>query len=939
MRIYTYNTTNNKKPTLWKRIKKGLESLPWRRIFTWLFRLGAVGILAAAALFIYYSQSLPDPNRLINRVVPESTKIFAKDGTLLYEIHGEVKRTLVGIDDISPSLRQATVAIEDKDFYNHSGISVRGLLRSVYINILNLDIHGQGGSTITQQFVKNALLTREKAYTRKLKEIILSIELEARFSKDEILQLYLNEIPYGRNTYGAEAASLTYFAKPAKELSLAESAYLAAIPQSPTYYNPSGPNRDALDRRKDIILEAMRAQGYISEEQMTEAKNTKVTFQTIKTAIKAPHFVLYVENYLAGQYGEKTLQEGGLKVYTTLDAKLQDIAERAVSDNITKTEKKYNNHNAALVAIDPKTGQILAMVGSKDYFGTSTPEGCKPSHCLFDPQVNAALSDLQPGSSFKPYAYVTAFKKEFGYAPASMLVDVNTAFSKSYQPRNYDFKEHGPVSMRQALAGSLNIPAVKTLALVGVDNVVETAHDLGITSPLADCGLSLVLGGCEVKLLDHVASYATLANGGNKHEKTAIVKIEDKEGRILEEFVDKSDQVIDPEAVYALTSIMIDNAARAYVFGTNSPLTLKGRSVAAKTGTTQEWHDGWTMGFTPSLAAGVWTGNNDGTKMSKGADGVYTAAPIWHQFMEEALQDTPVEEFVAPAGITKVTVAAISGKLPTEYTPDTKIETFQSYAVPKEYDPIHVAVAVDKTTGLPAGSDTLPENIVQQAFKVLHSERPSDPAWETPVKEWAAKNGYLSQAPEASINTGPETKPIISIKSPVDQSVITVLPITVTIETAEQGIARIDIALDGEAFGSLFSPPYQISLNQSLTEGQHILTAHAVTKNGNSGDTSSVFFFGKKDGLSWVQPLENDSVNFPATLTVASPSSFTAVDFYYQQGNKPAQLIAQAPPSPTPTGNYEYSVFWQKKPPTGTYTIFAKTAKNIISDKITISVQ
>lgn len=938
MRIYTYNTTNNKKPSLWKRIKKGLGHLPWGRIATWIFRLGALGILAAAALFIYYSQSLPDPNRLVNRVVPESTKIFAKDGSLLYEIHGEVKRTLVSINDINPFLRQATVAIEDKDFYNHSGISIRGLLRSIYINILNLDIRGQGGSTITQQFVKNALLTRDKYYTRKLKEIILSIELEARFSKDEILQLYLNEIPYGRNTYGAEAASLTYFAKPAKDLTLAESAYLAGIPQSPTYYNPSGPNREALDRRKDIILEAMRAQGYITEEQMTEAKNTKVTFQTIKTAIKAPHFVLYVEDYLAEKYGEKTLQEGGLKVFTTLDPKLQEIAERAITENIAKTEKKYKNNNAALVAIDPKTGQILAMVGSKDYFGTSAPEGCKPAHCLFDPQTNAALSALQPGSSFKPYAYVTAFKKEFGYAPASMLVDVVTTFGKNYQPRNYDFKEHGPISMRSALAGSLNIPAVKTLALVGVENAVETAHDLGITSPLADCGLSLVLGGCEVKLIDHTAAYATLANGGMRHKKTSILKIEDKEGRVLEEYTAAGEQIIDPEAVYALTSIMSDNNARSYVFGTNSPLTLKGRPVAAKTGTTQEWHDGWTMGFTPSLAAGVWTGNNDGTLMARGADAVYTAAPIWHQFMEQALKDTPIEEFIAPAGITKVTVASISGKLPTEYTPDTKVEVFQSYAVPKEYDPIHQVVAIDRLTGLPATSNSLPENITQQVYQIIQSERPNDPAWEEPVKAWAAKNGYYTALPEITVQPT-TTQPTLRIINPIDQTVYTELPIVVTLESSDPDIVRIDLALDGEQIGSLTSSPYQTFIDRSIKDGQHILTARSINKNGGSSDTSATFFFGKKDSINWTQPTENSTLSFPETLTVESASLFTTLDFYYQPGNGPAKLIGQAPASPTPLGGFTYSVFWQTPPKPGNYTLFAKTTKGIISQKIKVEVK
>ncbi|HMR55395.1 MAG TPA: transglycosylase domain-containing protein, partial [Candidatus Doudnabacteria bacterium] len=506
MKVYNFqskntsSSSNNSSQSKFKKFfSKGfLKNLPWPKIGTWVFRVGAAGVLLIAFMFIYYSQQLPDPNRLLGRDVPESTKIYARDESLIYEVHGEIKRTLVNLEDVSPDLINATISAEDKNFYNHSGISFTGLARSAIIDIIYREKR-QGGSTITQQFVKNAILTRDKSFIRKIKEIIIAIELEARFSKEEILKMYLNEIPYGRNAYGIEAAAQTYFNKKASELTLAESAYLASLPQAPSFYNPSGPNFESLKARQLYTLNQMAELGYITEEEKEAALNEEVVFETIKTAIVAPHFVQYIETYLAEKYGEQTLQEGGYRVYTTLDPKLQEIAERAVREGVARNVSA-NGHNGSLVAMDPKTGQILAMVGSKDYFGTSQPEGCVTGRtCLFEPNVNVATSLQQPGSSFKPFAYVTAFNRDHKYAPASLLMDVVTNFG-NYTPRNFNLAENGPVSMRKALAGSLNIPAVKTIALVGEEDVVGTARDLGIEAPFIDCGLSLVLGGCDVKL-------------------------------------------------------------------------------------------------------------------------------------------------------------------------------------------------------------------------------------------------------------------------------------------------------------------------------------------------------------------------------------------------------------------------------------------------------
>src|SRR5258708_6744337 len=513
---------------LWEKIRN--EKSLRRKIFLVVMYLAASFLLLGSITFAVVSLSLPDPNKLNDGIVAQSTKIYARDGkTLLYEVHGEAKRTLINLTDIPDYAKQATIAIEDKNFYKNPGVDWRGILRSVWIDLTSRS-RTQGGSTITQQFVRNAILTREKTFTRKIKEAVLAIEIGQKFSKDDILKLYLNEIPYGQNAYGIEAASQTYFGKHAKELTLAEAAYLAALPQAPTYYNPNGLHRQALDARHETVLQQMYEQGYITKDQRDKAKAEVVAFGKTKdtgpTFPLAAHFILYVQDILAQKYGEKTLQEGGLNVVTTLDWNMQQIADKAVKDGVAKNEKYNNASNAGLVAEDPKTGQILAMVGSRDYFD-NTHGG----------QVNIALQDLQPGSSIKPYIYATAFKK--GMSPATMLVDVKTVFGtyggKEYAPGNYDGLSHGIVNIRKAMAGSLNVPAVKTLALVGVQDAIDTAKDMGITSDINTdrCGLSLVLGGCEIKLIDHVAAMSTFANMGVKQTQTPLLKVSDTKGKIL----------------------------------------------------------------------------------------------------------------------------------------------------------------------------------------------------------------------------------------------------------------------------------------------------------------------------------------------------------------------------------------------------------------------
>lgn len=684
--------------------------------------------LTILGVVLYYNSTLPNASFLNQRNTPQSTKIYDRNGSLLYEVHGEIKRTSVDLAHISGFLKEATIAVEDKDFYKHGALSWSGIARSLKVNSVTSQT-SQGGSTITQQFVKNALLSGDKTWERKLKEVLLSLKIESQFSKDQILNLYLNEIPYGRNSYGVEAASQSYFGKSAQDLNLAESAYLAALPQAPSHLNPSGPNFSELEARKNIILDLMLEQGYISTEQHDLAKTTEVNFVAVKSGIIAPQFVFWVESVLEEKYGKDFLEEGGLKVYTTLDPDLQALAEKVVKEGVEVNAKKYNAHNAALVAVDPATGQVLAMVGSKDYYAKPDPPGCVPGrNCLFEPQTNVAIAQRQPGSSFKPYTYLTAFGPDFSLTPQSKVADVAANFGgpgNSYVPINYNGHAYGIVTIRKALAGSLNISAVRTLARVGVQNVVNTAHSLGITSPLQGCGLTLTLGGCEVRLVDHVQAFSVIANEGLKQDQTPILLVQDKNGKIVEEYKKQFEQVANPQAAYELLSILTDNDARTFIFGAKSPLTLPDRPVAAKTGTTDNWHDGWTVGSTPQLTAGVWAGNNDGTLLRSGADGVFVAAPIWQRFMIEAMKNKPVLQFPIPPGIVLQNVSKGSGKIVTKATPGTRVEPVADYALAAQQKKVASKPTVQPSTApantpapvatkpkpIPKPSNNLPANI------------------------------------------------------------------------------------------------------------------------------------------------------------------------------------------------------------------------------------
>lgn len=747
-----------------------------RRLTKFIF---AGGVWLVSLLLAYASLGLPFPGK-VSAARAEASSIYARDGTtLLYKIRGDKNRTAIAFDQMPKCIKDATVATEDKSFYKHQGLDPRGLGRAI---LVNFETGGttQGGSTITQQLVKNALLSPDRTVTRKAKELILSLEIEQMFSKNDILHLYLNEIPYGNNAYGIEAAAQTYFTKDARGLTLSECSTLAAMPRAPTFYSPyNSPDPNRLKNRSKFVLDRMAEEKMITPEQTIQAKaeiDGGLQFAAARGEdIKAPHFVLYVREQLEKKYGTKVTQEGGLNVVTTLDIDKQNIAEDVIKDAARTKFAGYGASNAALTSIDPKTGQILAMVGSVDYFDTA-----------HDGNVNVATAERQPGSSFKPVVYLAGFKKGYdpnlhlAYNPATLLWDVKTDFGGGYAPNNYDQKFRGPVSARDALQQSLNVPSVKMLDLVGIGDALGLAHQLGITT-LNDpdrYGDSLVLGGGEVKLVDLTSAYAVLANQGTagfstpnanntRTTNTAILQVKDAKNKVLDKYDDsKKQEVVSKDLAFQITDVLTDDRARAPQFGRNSALTLAGRDAAAKTGTTDSFRDAWTVGYTPQLAAGVWLGNNDNSPMNR-VGGSLGAAPIWQAYMERTLANQPAAKFDRPAGIKDVKVDKLTGLLPSNKSTGTKSEIFTDGNAPR-----------DKNTAT-SGSDQ-------------------------------------------------GCKPDVAITSPGNGQTVDG---TITIQaraTGDQGVKSVEFSWDGQAIGTTSAPPFSVRYTVKNSGGSHTITAKAT---------------------------------------------------------------------------------------------------------------
>lgn len=641
-------------------------------------------------LFVYTTflltaaYQLPTPTRLVYPQEPITTEFYDRNGKLLYRLYEGRNRTLIKLPEVPKQLIQATIAIEDQNFYHHIGIDPVAIIRAFYHNIRSGSL--EGASTITQQLIKNSLLTPEKSYVRKIKEILLALWTERIYSKDEILQMYFNEAPYGGTNVGVAAATEAYFGKTPSQLNLAESSYLAGLPASPTQFSPYGSEPNLAKLRQKDVLSRMVKEGYITQAEADQAFTQNLRLRPPVNDIYAPHFVFYIRDLLAEKYGPRIVAQGGLKVYTTLDLNLQEEVEKIVSGEVNNLSS-FDVKNGAAMVTDVSSGQILAMVGSRDYnypgFGN----------------FNVTLSLRQPGSAIKPITYATAFKQ--GFSPANMILDTPTTFNNAwgtpYSPVNYDGKFHGPVTLRQALGSSLNIPAVKLLATVGIPQTIQTAQDLGITSfnDPSRYGLSLTLGGADTKMVEMMGAYGTFAGSGSFRQPTGILKVTDSNKNILEEYKDASKQALSPQISYLITNILSDDNARKLAFGPNSLLNIPGYQVAVKTGTSDNKRDNWTFGYTPKFVVGVWVGNPDNSPMNPLlTSGITGAAPIWNKIIHMLLDGSQPLAFERPTGISEAVIdgqkdLSLTGAIPKAMVRIQKgsdkfvfSDNFSSYATP-----------------------------------------------------------------------------------------------------------------------------------------------------------------------------------------------------------------------------------------------------------------
>ncbi len=771
-------------------------------LWTALF-LSVLGV----GVFIYFARDLPDPTAVVAQDPVQSTKIYARDGkTLLHEMSGGQKRTVVELKGIAPIMQQATVAAEDDRFYQHIGIDPLAIARAAWQNLQSGEFV-QGGSTITQQFVKNAILSGERTFTRKVKEIILSLELERRYPKDKILEFYLNTIPYGSGAYGVEAAAQTFFAKNANELNLSEAATLAALPRAPSHLSPYGSNSEDLKARRDYIINRMEQEGFISTKKASSAKQAKLNFERQETDMKAPHFVFYIQEILEEKYGKEVLQNQGLEVVTTLNWKLQKKAQEMTADWINNINSRFNAGNGALVALDPKTGQILSMVGSVDFWDFEN-----------DGQVNVTTRPRQPGSSFKPIVYSRAFEE--GYLPRTKIFDLKTSFpggrgQADYSPKNYTETFHGPVSIREALAQSINMVAVKTAYLIGVDDLITQARELGLATlkERSNYGLSIGLGAAEVKLLELTNAYSAFATEGTQQPTTPILKVTNAAGEVIQEYESRPEKVLETQVARQINSILADDQAREPLFGSASPLDFEDLEVAVKTGTTNNFIDAWTIGYTPNLVVGTWVGNNDNTPMKKASG--YAVAPLWHNFFDFAAEEInlPDEGFI-PLKKTQIDKPMVNGEFASRKT-----------------------VKIDTITGKRATENTPKELIKEVSFKEAHNilhyikkENPLGPipkpeerdplyeAWEEPVREWVENqpdSSEFTQKPpkeKDDVHT-PENRPQIFITSPEKETEYKkTARINFSIEArGEFPIKQVDFYANGTLVGSDFNAPFEVS--------------------------------------------------------------------------------------------------------------------------------
>lgn len=830
------------------------EAKKWRFNFFSNMSSTMLAVVLTALLFffglvVFFAVQIPSPQNLTSRSIAQATKIYDRNGELLYDIYQNQNRTSVKLTDVPEHVKQATIAIEDKDFRNHSGFSMVGISRAVFELLVHRRV--EGGSTLTQQLVKNALLSGERTLTRKLKELILAIQVERAYGKDQILEMYLNEIPYGGTAYGIEAAANLYFGKSAKTLSLAEAALLAGLPQRPSVYSPYGSRPELAKDRQKAVLRRMVEDGYITTEQAKEAEEEPLTYRTSQSELgfKAPHFVLYVKEKLIEQFGDKLVEQGGLRVTTTLDYKLQEKAEEVVKEEVKKLSSAKVG-NAAAVALDAKSGEIIAMVGSKDYFGDSQPQGCSEGEgCVFEPNVNAALSPRQPGSATKPITYAKALEK--GYTANFVLMDVSTQFPGGdkpwYIPVNYDGQFHGPVQIRYALGNSYNIPAVKMLALTGVKDVLDLGYRMGLSTwepskeNVDSVGLSLTLGGREVRLLDLTSAFSVFANKGHQADPVSVLKVTDSKGKVLFEYQPtEGRKVLDEGIAFIVSDILSDNGARTAAFGANSVLNVSGKTVAVKTGTTDQKRDNWAVGYTPSIVVGVWVGNNDNSEMSPAvASGVTGASPIWNKIIREAIKDKPNEPFERPSKVNQVEVDGLMTGKPHSGSPIRR-EYFTSGTEPKLESSAYQRARVCRQNSHRLANDG--EDGEEKDVIILKEDDPTGASkWQEGIDTWVltapdprfvgATKG-CSGVPGFSASGG-----VIQIVNVANGANVPRVFDVLASVNSPAGVKKITWSIDGAQKSTQVSEPFALHVEfPGGDRGSHTIT---VTLEDNNGATHS----------------------------------------------------------------------------------------------------
>lgn len=817
-----------------------IKTRTWATIAMGAFLCLVVGTLFVGLLFAWYAKDLPRPDK-VRRTDGLSTVVLDRNGETLYDIFEDENRIPVNFEDIPNYMKLATISVEDKDFFSHQGLSAAGIVRGLTACII---LHRcQGGSTLTQQLVKNVLLTNERTLPRKMKEAILAIQIERRYSKDEILQMYLNEAPYGGTAVGVESAAQYYFAKPAKDLNLIESAILAGFPQSPSTYSPFTGEAKAYVWRTEQVLRRMREDGHITPLAEADAKKQLDTIQFAQEndGLRAPHFVAYVKDQLVEQFGSKTVEGGGLRVTTTLDWKLQSEAQKIVKEEVDKA-KSLKVSNGAAVVMDPATGEILSLVGSKDYTATDAG-GFK-----FNVPVQGKR---QPGSSIKPITYAAAFKK--GYTPASVLMDVETKYPSGdtkkpeYNPKNYDGKYRGPMQLRYALGNSINTIAVKVSALVGVKDLLRLSYDMGLSTlePTDDnvkrIGLSLTLGGGEVTLLELTNAYGVFAAQGSYRAPVSILKVVDSKGKVLFEHKPApAKTVLSPEIAYLVSDILSDNEARKEIFGLRSLLAISGRTVAVKTGTTDDKRDNWTLGFTPSVVVGTWVGNNDNSPMNPAlASGVTGASPIWRRIMLEALKGKSEESFHRPDGVLEMDIDSFGGGMPTGDQP-TRKERFVRGTEPTGISPVYQSIKVSRKDNNKLAN---PVEITQgqfdtKMFVVLNEQDPvsgdGKNRWQEGIDAWLAGQGDAKFHPPKDTYQGTEDM-AVSIKDPTDMAQVNTNDVPVRVEASSVGtVTKVEIYVDGNKVKERSDKTFTETI--TISNGSHLVKVRAYDDRGKTAE-------------------------------------------------------------------------------------------------------